>query len=223
MEQIILENICKTYYGKGFQVDALKNINLKIFKGEMIAIMGPSGSGKSTLLNILGCIDNAINGDYLLNGKNITSFTNKEMAQLRVKTFGFVLQEFALLERYTVEQNLKLPLIYSNTNKKEYSGIIDNLLKKLNIEDKKKRFPNMLSGGQRQRVAIGRALINNADIILCDEPTGALDSKTSSEIMELFTEINKSGKTIIIVTHDKTIASYCNSCIYISDGQLCTR
>lgn len=218
MKQIVLKELNKNYEGKGYCVSALKNVDLEIEKGEMVAIMGTSGSGKSTLLNILGTIDKPTNGDYYLNGKNLTGYNPKEMAQVRNKTFGFVLQDFVLVERYSVAQNVRLPLYYSNISKREWKQKVMELLTLLGIEDKYSMMPTHISGGQRQRVAIARALINDAEIILADEPTGALDSATAKEIMDIFTKIKEQGKTVIIVTHDKNIAAYCDRVLEISDG-----
>lgn len=220
MSQIILKDVNKIYKGKGYEVLALKNINLTINKGEILGIMGPSGSGKSTLLNILGCIDTVTSGIYKLNGKEITSYTKKEQSSLRNKEFGFILQDFALLERYSVQYNIELPMVYSNIPKNKRAKRSHELMKDLEILDKHKVYPNMLSGGQRQRVAIGRALSNDANIILADEPTGSLDTVTSQEIMKLFHQINKMGKTIVIVTHDHSIAEHCTRVINIVDGKL---
>lgn len=220
MTQIILNEVCKVYKGKGYEVPALQNINLYIENGEMLGIMGPSGSGKSTLLNILGCIDAVTSGEYILNGKEITKYTKKEKASLRNKQFGFILQDFALLENYSVQYNIELPMMYSGISKKDRTKKSRELMNTLGILDKSKMYPNILSGGQRQRVAIARALSNDANIILSDEPTGALDSKTSQEIMKLFHQINEMGKTIIIVTHDKMIADNCTRVINIIDGEL---
>ncbi|HHX56142.1 MAG TPA: ABC transporter ATP-binding protein [Clostridiales bacterium] len=220
MTQIILNEVCKVYKGKGYEVPALQNINLHIENGEMLGIMGPSGSGKSTLLNILGCIDAVTSGEYILNGKEITKYTKKEKASLRNKQFGFILQDFALLENYSVQYNIELPMMYSGISKKDRTKKSRELMNTLGILDKSKMYPNILSGGQRQRVAIARALSNDANIILSDEPTGALDSKTSQEIMKLFHQINEMGKTIIIVTHDKMIADNCTRVINIIDGEL---
>lgn len=220
MTQIILKDVCKVYKGKGYEVPALQNINLQIEEGEMLGIMGPSGSGKSTLLNILGCIDTVTSGGYVLNNKEISKYTKKEKASLRNKEFGFILQDFALLENYSVQYNIELPMIYSKMSKKYRIKRSHELMDTLGIYDKAKMYPNMLSGGQRQRVAIARALSNNANIILSDEPTGALDSKTSREIIKLFHEVNKMGKTIIIVSHDKMIMDNCRRVINIVDGEL---
>lgn len=217
---IQLKDIVRTYKGKGFEVEALKKINFEIEQGEMVAIMGASGSGKSTLLNILGCIDHADQGSYFLDGKEISDYSDSEMAELRNKMFGFVLQDFALVERYSVAKNIMIPLYYSDVKKKEYEKKVDNILQMLDMQDKKKQKAMYLSGGQRQRVAIARALINDASILLCDEPTGALDRKTGQDIVNIFKTLNEAGKTVIIVTHDPDVAKQCERTIYISDGEI---
>lgn len=217
---IRLENICKVYSGTGYKVDALNNINLDINKGEMLAIMGASGSGKSTLLNIIGCIDHPTSGRYIFREKNMTELKEKEIAKYRNKVFGFVLQDFALIERYSVSKNIRIPMIYSGVGIKEQKKRTIEMLKLLGIEDKKNQLPIRLSGGQRQRVAISRALINDAEIILCDEPTGALDSVTGMEIVSILKKLNEQGKTIIIVTHDEKVAQKCNRVLVLSDGKI---
>lgn len=217
---IRLENICKVYSGTGYKVDALNNINLDINKGEMLAIMGASGSGKSTLLNIIGCIDHPTSGRYIFREKNMTELKEKEIAKYRNKVFGFVLQDFALIERYSVSKNIRIPMIYSGVGIKEQKKRTIEMLKLLGIEDKKNQLPIRLSGGQRQRVAIARALINDAEIILCDEPTGALDSVTGMEIVSILKKLNEQGKTIIIVTHDEKVAQKCNRVLVLSDGKI---
>lgn len=218
MNLIQLKKIHKVY-GKGeAKVEALKGIDLSIDKGEMIAIMGSSGSGKSTLLNILGCLDKGSDGEYYLKGEDISSFKHRKLAKLRNKTFGFIVQYFALLNELTVWENIKIPLEYSKTSKKESKERIIKILKMLGIEDKIKKHPNELSGGQNQRVAIARALANNPDIILADEPTGALDKKTGKEVMQIFKQLNEQGKTVIIVTHDENVAKECAKTIHIEDG-----
>ncbi len=217
---IRLENICKVYSGTGYKVDALNNINLDINEGEMLAIMGASGSGKSTLLNIIGCIDHPTSGRYIFREKNMTELKEKEIAKYRNKVFGFVLQDFALIERYSVSKNIRIPMIYSGVGIKEQKKRTIEMLKLLGIEDKKNQLPIRLSGGQRQRVAIARALINDAEIILCDEPTGALDSVTGMEIVSILKQLNEQGKTIIIVTHDEKVAQKCNRVLVLSDGKI---
>jgi len=186
----------------------------------MVAIMGASGSGKSTLLNIIGCLDVPTQGEYLLKEKDISSLSNKELAKLRNQVLGFVVQDFALVEQYTVAQNIAIPLIYSKISRLERKKHIDIILDQMDILEKKKVLVSNLSGGQRQRVAIARALANSPDIILADEPTGSLDSQMSQEIMELFAELNRQGKTVIIVTHDPMVAEFCQKIIHIKDGKL---
>ncbi|NKF08828.1 ABC transporter ATP-binding protein (plasmid) [Clostridium gasigenes] len=217
MEFLKLNNISKDYGKKGLQVCALKNISISVNKGDFIAIMGTSGSGKSTLLNILGCLDTQTKGEYFINGEE----TNKnDLAPLRNKMFGFVFQHFALIEDYTVEENIVVPLEYSKLSRKQKKQKVIKYLEILGLETKAKCFPKELSGGQSQRVAIARAIINDPEIILADEPTGALDSKTSENIINIFKKLNKAGKTIILVTHDKKIADQCNKIIFIEDGEL---
>lgn len=220
MTLIKTNHLSKTYYGKGFQVDALKKVDFEISKGEMVAIMGPSGSGKSTLLNILGLIDNASDGEYMINGTNVSDYNDKEKAKLRNKMFGFVLQDFALIERYKVADNVKIPLVYSDIKKHEWNRRIDNVLEEVGLENKKNILPSQLSGGQRQRVAIARALVNDTSVILADEPTGALDNDTSYDIINLFKVVRNKGASIIIVTHDDNVANQCDVIFRISDGIL---
>lgn len=217
---IQLKNISKIY-GKGSTtVTALKNISLDIYDGEMLAIMGPSGSGKSTLVNIVGLLDHPTEGYYYLNGIDISRASHKQLAHLRNEFLGFVVQDFALIEEYTVEKNIMLPLLYARKNHKQALQIVHKLAALLSIEDKLKQKARFLSGGQRQRVAIARALANNPSIILADEPTGALDQKTGTEVLQLFRKMNQEGKTVIIVTHDISIASHCDRCLTIVDGQI---
>lgn len=215
---IELKNINKTYGIKESLINVLSNINLKINDGEMVAIVGPSGSGKSTLLNIIGTIDQQTSGQYILNNINIDKLKSKEIAKLRNKTFGFIFQYFGLINDISVYKNIRIPLEYSKCSSSEANHKIDSLLKDLKIIDKKKATPKQLSGGQCQRVAIARALVNEPEIILADEPTGALDKHTSMEIMDIFNEINNKGKTVIIVTHDLDIAYKCSRIIKIEDG-----
>lgn len=217
---IEIDQICKTYRGVGYEVKALQNVSMKINAGEMTAVVGTSGSGKTTLLNILGLIDSPDSGTYRLGEINTGKCTEAERARLRNSRLGFILQEFALIDRYTVEQNIKIPLLYSDVPKKEWNMRIDGMLDKLEIAEKKKRRPAELSGGQKQRAAIARALINRGDVILADEPTGALDSRTSLEIMDLFHGIKSENKTIVLVTHDSRIASECDRILHIEDGRL---
>lgn len=218
---IELKNISKVYNkSKSNEVNALQNINLKIEAGSMMAIMGPSGSGKSTLLNILGCLDVASAGTYKLNGQELQSLRRGKLATVRNQHFGFVVQDFALIEDYTVMKNIEIPLHYSKSkvNKKEK---VLALLDMLGMKEKGSEYVYNLSGGQRQRVAIARALINNPDIILADEPTGALDQKTGEQVLDIFKKINKEqNKTVLIVTHDEKIARQCEGIINIVDGKI---
>ncbi len=218
---IKLENIKKTYGNGECAVEALKGIDLEIEEGESIAIMGTSGSGKSTLLNILGFVDEATEGTYLLDGTDSKKQSQKEKAEIRNQKLGFVVQDFALISRLSVCKNVMLPLEYVNMPKKEKERKVIELLEKLGISDKKNTYPDKLSGGQKQRVAIARALVNDASILLCDEPTGALDSNTTKDIMNLFMKLNRDDKkTLIIVTHDKDVAAYCERIIYMEDGRI---
>lgn len=218
LEFIRLKSVIRKYGNNENIVNALNGVDLSINKGELIAIMGPSGSGKSTLLNILGCLDVANSGDYFLEDTDITKLSKKQLANIRNSKFGFVVQTFALLEDYTVFENVKIPLDYNCVKVKNKKNKIREVLKQLNIEDKINKYPAELSGGQCQRVAIARALVNNPDIILADEPTGALDKELGQQVMDIFKAINNAGKTVIIVTHDINIASQCNRILNIADG-----
>lgn len=223
MSLLHLNDIVKTYGNGDGLVHALRGIDLSIESGESIAIMGTSGCGKSTLLNILGFVDRFTKGSYQIEGKDTNLFTEKEKANFRNKIFGFVVQDFALIPRLRVDENIMLPLEYVKLSKKEKNKKVDALLSELGILDKKKAYPTNLSGGQKQRVAIARALVNDARILLCDEPTGALDSNTTHEIMEIFTRLNRDmQKTLIIVTHDQEVAKYCKRTIHLSDGLVMT-
>lgn len=192
---------------------------MQIERGESVAIMGTSGSGKSTLLNILGILDVATEGDYHLFGKNIAEYSMKEKAKLRNEKFGFVVQDFALISHYSALKNVMLPLEYTKLSKKEKIERAMKLMERLGIVHRAKAVPAKLSGGQKQRVAIARALVNHADILLCDEPTGALDSKTTEDIMALLMELNREGKTLVIVTHDEKVAKYCKKQYVMNDGK----
>ena len=219
MDKIIeINNICKIY-GEDEPVYALDHVSLQIERGESAAIMGTSGSGKSTLLNILGILDVATEGDYHLFGKNIAEYSMKEKAKLRNEKFGFVVQDFALISHYSALKNVMLPLEYTKLSKKEKIERAMKLMERLGIVHRAKAVPAKLSGGQKQRVAIARALVNHADILLCDEPTGALDSKTTEDIMALLMELNREGKTLVIVTHDEKVAKYCKKQYVMNDGK----
>lgn len=217
-----LEDISKVYRNNGIQVEALKHVDLEIDEGESVAIMGASGSGKSTLLNVMGCMDKATGGEYYINDINIRNYSDKKMAGLRNEVFGFVMQDFGLIERCTVEKNVMLPLYYSQKHKKEKKKRVEEMLDKVGLLEKKQQLVMRLSGGQRQRVAIARALVNDASILLCDEPTGALDQKTGKEIIDIFSDINRQGKTVILVTHDPNVAKSCHRVLTISDGEIVT-
>lgn len=220
MEILELKNINKIYGANDTSVRALKDINLQVNKGDFIAIVGKSGSGKSTLLNIIGCIDTASSGEYFVNEINVNKLNERELAKLRNRNIGFVLQYFGLINEYTVYENIEIPFKYARVKKSNYNGKIIELLKLLGINNKIDKYPYELSGGQNQRVAIARSLANDPDIILADEPTGALDKTTSTEIMKLLYDLNKMGKTIIMVTHDDRVFKYCNRKIIIEDGNL---
>lgn len=219
MTIIELQNIGKVY-GKGESATvALADVNLKIEKGEFWAIMGPSGSGKSTLLNILGCMDVPTSGNYLLKGKNLGKSTPNQLSQIRNQTVSFIFQQFALLNDYNVYDNIELPLLCQKLSKRERKERVRYYMKRLGIENLARKKPTQISGGQQQRVAIARALVTKADIILADEPTGALDQKTGQELMSLLCEINEEGKTILLVTHDEKVASVTKRQIRIQDGK----
>ena len=199
-------------------VYVLKGIDLEISKGEYVALMGPSGSGKSTLMNLLGCLDTPTSGQYILNGKDVSQMHDDELAEIRNKEIGFVFQTFNLLPRTTALDNVALPMIYAGYSKSERKERATEVLTQVSLADRMDHQPNQLSGGQRQRVAIARALVNKPSIILADEPTGNLDSKTSVEIMHLFNEIHKNGNTVILVTHEEDIAAYAHRVIRLRDG-----
>jgi len=216
---IVLENIWRTYdMGSEQQVNALQGINLKIRHNEYVAIMGPSGSGKSTLMNIIGCLDTPSRGSYRLNDHLVSDLNDDELARIRNREIGFVFQTFNLLARASALHNVELPLIYNGTSASERLERAQAALRAVNLEGRMHHKPNELSGGQRQRVAIARALINRPSIILADEPTGNLDSKTGDEIMALFDELHRRGNTIIVVTHEPDIAEYAHRIVHIRDG-----
>ncbi len=219
MKPIIhLEDIRKNYFLGHQVIEVLKGITLDIFKNEYVALMGPSGSGKSTLMNILGCLDTPTAGIYMLNGKDVSRTTDNELAEVRNREIGFVFQQFNLLPRLTAVENVALPLVYAGVSKKLRTEKALAVLEKVNLADRSHHRPNELSGGQNQRVAIARALVNDPAIILADEPTGNLDSKTSYEIMEIFTRIQEQGNTIILVTHEEDIANYAHRIVRLLDG-----
>ncbi len=219
MQKVIETNdIARTYIMGTEQVQALKSISIQIDRGEYVAFMGPSGSGKSTLMNIIGCLDTPSRGTYILNGSDVSDMSEDALAEVRNKEIGFVFQTFNLLPRSTSLENVALPLIYAGYNKSARTERALQVLESVGLGDRAKHRPNELSGGQRQRVAIARALVNNPSIILADEPTGNLDTKTSYEIMDLFDELHKKGNTIIMVTHEEDIAKYAHRIIRLRDG-----
>jgi putative ABC transport system ATP-binding protein len=219
MDQIIrLTDITKNYYLGKEPVPVLKGIELTIFKNEYVALMGPSGSGKSTLMNILGCLDSPTTGQYVLNGKDVSRMQDDELASVRNVEIGFVFQQFNLLPRLTAWENVALPLIYAGISKNDRNDRAHEMLKQVGLAERAHHKPNELSGGQCQRVAIARALINTPSLILADEPTGNLDSKTSVEIMDLFSNIQASGNTLILVTHEEDIAAHAKRVVRIKDG-----
>lgn len=204
-------------------VPVLKDICLHVKEGEYLAIMGPSGSGKSTLMNIIGCLDLPTKGTYVLNGENVLGMKDNSLADVRLRTIGFVFQTFQLLPRQTALDNVALPLIYAGVSKKERRKRAAVALERVGLEDRMEFVPNQLSGGQKQRVAIARALVNNPKIILADEPTGALDSKSSQQVMELFSKLNEEGVTVIMITHDRGIAKWAKRVVDIFDGEISER
>ncbi|MBP6431298.1 MAG: ABC transporter ATP-binding protein [Ferruginibacter sp.] len=215
---IHLENIRKSYFLGKEPLEVLKGISLDIFKNEYVALMGPSGSGKSTLMNILGCLDSPSGGKYILNNKDVSRTTDNDLAEVRNKEIGFVFQQFNLLPRLTAEENVALPLVYAGITKKERIERAKEALAKVNLADRGHHKPNELSGGQIQRVAIARSLVNNPSILLADEPTGNLDTKTSVEIMNLFGKLHADGNTVILVTHEDDISKYAHRIIRLKDG-----
>jgi len=217
---IALKDITKVYIMGTEILYALKGVSTEIKKNDYVAIMGPSGSGKSTLMNIIGCLDTPTSGEYHLNGKNVSEMDDDELAEIRNREIGFVFQTFNLLPRSDALHNVELPLIYSGLSKSDRIEKAEEALYNVGLEDRMKHKPNELSGGQRQRVAIARALVNNPSIILADEPTGNLDSKTGEEIMQLLEELNRKGNTIIIVTHEEDIAKHAHRIVKIRDGHI---
>jgi putative ABC transport system ATP-binding protein len=219
MQGIIhLENLKKNYYLGKQVIEVLKGISLDIFKNEYVALMGPSGSGKSTLMNILGCLDTPTSGTYILNGKDVSRMPDNDLAEVRNQEIGFVFQQFNLLPRLTAAENVALPLIYAGVPKKQRMEKALQVLEKVSLADRSHHKPNEMSGGQNQRVAIARALVNDPSIILADEPTGNLDSKTSYEIMDIFGKIHDGGNTVILVTHEEDIAKYAHRIVRLRDG-----
>jgi len=219
MEAIIhLENITKNYYLGKQVIEVLKGISFDILRNEYVALMGPSGSGKSTLMNILGCLDTPTGGRYILNGHDVSSMADNDLADVRNKEIGFVFQQFNLLPRLTAAENVALPLVYAGVPRKQRLEKALEVLSRVNLADRSHHKPNEMSGGQNQRVAIARALVNDPSIILADEPTGNLDSKTSHEIMEIFSKIHEGGNTVILVTHEVDIAEFAHRIVRLKDG-----
>ena len=217
---ITVDNITKTYKNGSLELQVLKNISFKVDKGEFLAIMGSSGSGKSTMMNILGCLDNQYEGRYILDGIDISKSTENELSEIRNKKIGFIFQSFNLLPRLTALENVELPLVYSSIPKEKRHKRANELLEMVGLKERTHHRPNELSGGQRQRVAIARALANNPSIILADEPTGNLDSKSEGEIIEILQKLNKMGKTIVIVTHEPSIGEIAERKIVFKDGEI---
>ncbi len=221
MNKIIeINTLIKNYQVGTETIRALRSVSLSINKNEYVAIMGPSGSGKSTLMNIIGCLDTPTGGDYILNSTNVSHLEDDQLAEIRNKEIGFVFQTFNLLPRYTALENVSLPLIYAGVNKEDRLAKAKEVLISVGLEDRIAHKPNELSGGQRQRVAVARAMVNSPSIILADEPTGNLDSKTSRDILNLFDEIHQRGNTIIIVTHEEDIAKHAHRIIRLMDGMI---
>ena len=219
MESVIhLNNIQKSYYMGSQAIPVLKGISLDIFRNEYVALMGPSGSGKSTLMNILGCLGTPTGGQYILNGKDVSKMPDDDLADVRNTEIGFVFQQFNLLPRLSAAENVALPLIYAGIGKKERIERAMEALKKVGLAERSHHKPNEMSGGQIQRVAIARALVNNPSILLADEPTGNLDSKTSVEVMDIFGKIQEAGNTVILVTHEEDIARYAKRVVRLKDG-----
>lgn len=219
MQSIIsLRDIGRSYKVGTEMIHALRSVSLEIYKNEYVALMGPSGSGKSTLMNTLGCLDTPSKGEYILNGISVAKMSDNQLAEVRNKEIGFVFQTFNLMPRLSALENVTVPLVYAGINKKDRLQQALTTLKHVGLGDRVKHKPNELSGGQKQRVAIARALVNNPSIILADEPTGNLDSKTSDEIMGLFEEIHKQGNTIILVTHEEDIAMHAHRIVRLKDG-----
>ena len=213
-------DLWKTYVMGTEEIHALRGVSIQIERGEYVAIMGPSGSGKSTLMNLIGCLDTPSKGSYLLNGKQVSEMNDNELARIRNEEIGFVFQTFNLLPRATALHNVELPLVYAGVPSKDREARAKTALEKVELAQRMTHRPNELSGGQRQRVAIARALVNNPSILLADEPTGNLDSKTGAEIMALFERLHKSGNTIVLVTHEADVAAFAYRTIQIRDGQV---
>jgi putative ABC transport system ATP-binding protein len=218
-----LDHIYKDYIQGSMVVPVLKDVTLHVEEGEYVAIMGPSGSGKSTLMNIIGCLDKPTKGEYKLDGMDVLLQKDNDLADVRLKMLGFVFQTFQLLPRQTALENVALPLIYAGVSKKERNRLAAEALEKVGLGDRMNFVPNQLSGGQKQRVAIARAMVNKPKILLADEPTGALDSKSGKQVMELFAQLNEEGVTVIMITHDREIARHARRVVDIFDGEISER
>ena len=215
-----VKDLCKTYVIDKRQNNVLRNVSFNVEEGDMVAIMGPSGSGKSTLMNIIGCLDEPTRGSFELNGKNVLGLKENEIADERLNNIGFVFQTFQLLPKQTALENVCLPLVYAKVSKKERRERAAKALERVGLADRVDFLPTQLSGGQKQRVAIARAMVNNPKILLADEPTGALDSKSSIQVLELFQKLNEEGVTVIMITHDAKVAKHAKRTVYIFDGEL---
>ena len=220
MAIIETQDLWKTYIMGAEEIHALRGVSISIEQGDYVAIMGPSGSGKSTLMNLIGCLDTPTKGSYLLNGKEVAEMNDNELARIRNEEIGFVFQTFNLLPRASALHNVELPLVYAGIPARERQERARDALRKVELQERMTHKPNELSGGQRQRVAIARALVNNPSILLADEPTGNLDSKTGVEIMALFDRLHKAGNTIVLVTHEADIAAHAHRAIHLRDGQI---
>ena len=217
---IEMQHLDKSYWADKTEVPVLKDVCLTVEEGEYVSIMGPSGSGKSTLMNIIGCLDVPSGGTYLLDGESVSEKSDKELSKLRNSTIGFVFQNFNLLPRETALENVALPLLYGGVGRRERTQRAREELEKVGLGDRLTFFPTQLSGGQKQRVAIARAMVGNPKLLLADEPTGALDTASGKQIMELFRELNRQGVTIVMITHEAEIAAYADRILYIRDGEL---
>jgi len=219
-EILKMQDVCKSYFMGEEELEVLHHVNLTVRSGESLSILGPSGSGKTTLMNIIGCLDVPSTGKYFLSGNDIDDLNEVELARVRNKEIGFVFQNFQLLPRMTAQQNVELPLIYSGLSPVERLKRSKAILTRVGLQDKLESLPNQLSGGQQQRVAIARAIVTDPTILLADEPTGALDQKTGNQVMDLFEELNREGRTIIMITHDQNIARHAKRLVHILDGNL---
>ena len=217
---IDIKDLCKTYVNGEMEVPVLHDVCLSVDEGEFVSIMGPSGSGKSTLMNIIGCLDRPTSGTYLFNGEDVSSMSDDGLSDLRNRGVGFVFQQFNLLPRETAAQNVALPLVYANVPAAERDRRAREALDRVGLSDRADFLPTQLSGGQKQRVAVARAVVNDPSILLADEPTGALDSKSGEQLMELFCELNRQGMTIVMITHERGVARYANKVLLMNDGVL---